>query len=198
LAGQAAAQPVPQAATRAFWVTVLAYGLFGFAYVIHATYLPAMVRGAGYSASAASWVWVIVGLVALPSTGIWRAIAKRHGARGALVGCYALQGVTALAPLFGDSIVGAGIAAVGLGATFIPLTGLALPFARALDPARSARAIGVMTAAFGAGQIVGPVAAAYLAEGRGGFGGPSVLACAVLLVAAAMMLPRLDAPSQAG
>jgi MFS family permease len=188
----------PPAATRAFRMTVLAYGLFGFAYVIHATYLPAMVRGAGYSASAASWVWVLVGLVALPSTAIWRAIAKRHGARGALVGCYLLQGVTALAPLFGDSIVGAGIAAVGLGTTFIPLTGLALPLARALDPTRSARAIGLMTAAFGAGQIVGPVAAAYLAEGWGGFGGPSVLACLVLLLAAALMLPRLDAPPRVG
>jgi predicted MFS family arabinose efflux permease len=184
----------PTAAPRAFRMTVFAYGLFGFAYVIHATYLPAMVRGAGYSANAASWVWVVVGLVALPTTWVWREVAKRHGARGALVGCYVLQGLTALAPLLGDSIVGAGIAAVGLGATFIPLTGLALPFARALDPVHSARAIGLMTAAFGAGQIVGPVAAAYLAEGSGGFGGPSVLACSVLLIAAGMMLPRLDAP----
>jgi MFS family permease len=96
-------------------------------------------------------------------------------------------------PLFaGDSIAAAAIAALGLGATFIPASGLALPFARGLDPAGSARAIGVMTAAFGAGQIVGPVAAAYLAE-RSGFGGPSALACGVLLAAAVLMRPRFDA-----
>jgi hypothetical protein len=191
-----AAPPAPPAdpsAPRAFHAAVLAYGLFGLGYVIHATYLPAMVRAAGYAPAAASWIWVLVGAVALPSIAFWRGVAQRSGARSAIVGCYLVQGVTALVPLFaGDSIAAAAIAALGLGATFIPASGLALPFARNLDPAGSARAIGVMTASFGAGQIVGPVAAAYLAE-RSGFGGPSALACVVLLAAAALMRPRFDA-----
>ncbi len=189
----AAAAPADPPAPRAFQAAVLAYGLFGLGYVIHATYLPAMVRAAGYAPAAAAWIWVLVGAVALPSIAFWRGVAQRSGARAAIVGCYLLQGVTALVPLFaGDSIVAAAIAALGLGATFIPASGLALPFARGLDPAGSARAIGVMTAAFGAGQIVGPVAAAYLAE-RSGFGGPSALACGVLLAAAVLMRPRFDA-----
>ena len=189
----AAAAPADPPAPRAFRAAVLAYGLFGLGYVIHATYLPAMVRAAGYAPAAASWIWVLVGAVALPSIAFWRGIAQRSGPRTAIVGCYLVQGVTALVPLFaGDSIAAAAIAALGLGATFIPASGLALPFARGLDPAGSARAIGVMTAAFGAGQIVGPVAAAYLAE-RSGFGGPSALACGVLLAAAALMRPRFDA-----
>jgi MFS family permease len=198
VASRASGEPVAPAAAAAaaapmaFAATVAAYGLFGLGYVIHATYLPAMVRAAGYSADAAIWIWVLVGLVALPSIVLWRAVARRHGVRAAIVGCYLLGGLTALVPLFGESIAGAAIAGVGLGATFIATSGLALPRARALDPARSARAIGVMTAAFGVGQIVGPVAAAYLAEGAG-FGGPSVLACVVLLSAAALMAPRLDA-----
>jgi predicted MFS family arabinose efflux permease len=180
-------------APRAFHAAVLAYGLFGLGYVIHATYLPAMVRAAGYAPAAASWIWVLVGAVALPSIAFWRGVAQRAGARTAIVGCYLVQGVTALAPLFaGDSIAAAAIAALGLGSTFIPASGLALPFARDLDPAGSARAIGVMTASFGAGQIVGPVAAAYPAE-RSGFGGPSALACGGLLAAAALMRPRFDA-----
>jgi predicted MFS family arabinose efflux permease len=187
------AAPADLPAPRAFRAAVLAYGLFGLGYVIHATYLPAMVRAAGYAPAAASWIWVLVGAVALPSIAYWRGIAQRSGARTAIVGCYLVQGVTALVPLFaGDSIAAAAIAALGLGATFIPASGLALPFARGLDPAGSARAIGVMTAAFGAGQIVGPVAAAYLAE-RSGFGGPSALACGVLLAAAVLMRPRFDA-----
>jgi MFS family permease len=177
---------------RAFLAVVLAYGLFGLGYVIHATYLPAMVRAAGYPPSAAAWIWVLVGLASLPSIAAWRAVARRFGARAAIAGCYAVEGATALVPLAGDSIAWAAVAAFGLGATFIPVTGLALPFARGLDPANAARAIGTMTAAFGAGQIVGPVAAAYLADGRG-FGGPSVLACVALLAAAALMAPRLGA-----
>lgn len=192
-AGPLPSFPPPDAgAPRAFAATVVAYGLFGLGYVIHATYLPAMVRAAGYSADTATWIWVLVGLVALPSIALWRAVARRRGTRAAIVGCYLVAGSTALVPLIGDSIAGAAVAAVGLGATFIPISGLSLPFARALDPSRSARAIGLMTAAFGGGQIVGPVAAAYLADGRG-FGGPSALACAVLLAAAALSVPKLGA-----
>jgi MFS family permease len=179
-------------APKGYAATVLAYGLFGLGYVIHATYLPAMVRAAGYPPQVASWVWVLVGAAALPAIAAWRAVADRFGARVAIVACYAVEGATALVPMLaGDSIAGALIAAAGLGATFIPVTGLALTYVRALDPARAARSIGTMTAAFGLGQIVGPVAAAYLADALGAgahpFGPPSVLACVTLLAAAAAM-----------
>ena len=209
-AGAAAAQPPPVSvqgpargraaaapgAPLAFAAAVLAYGLFGLGYVIHATYLPAMVRAAGYPPAAATAIWVLVGLVALPSAALWRAVARRHGMRAAIALGYTVEGLTALVPLAGGSIGGAVVAAIGLGGTFMAVTGLALPFARALDPARAARAIGVMTAAFGAGQIVGPIAAAHLAEaaplGGNPFAMPSLLAFAALLAAAALMAPRLD------
>lgn len=186
-----AAAPAP----RAYRATVIAYGLFGFGYVIHATYLPAMVREAGYPPAAAAWVWVLVGLVALPSFVAWRALARRWGAGRAIAAGYALEGATALATLAEGSIVAAGVAAVGLGATFLPVTGLALPHARALAASGGARAIGVMTVAFGLGQIVGPIVAAYLATGRG-FGAPSLVAALALFTAAALMRLRLDAPRQ--
>jgi len=188
--------PAPAGAPRAFTAAVLAYGLFGLGYVIHATYLPAMVRAAGYPPAAATGIWVLVGLVALPSAALWRRVARRHGMRTAIALCYAVEGVTALVPLAGDSIVGAVVAAIGLGGTFMAVTGLALPFVRSLDPARAGRAIALMTAAFGVGQIVGPIAAAYLADGAAAganpFGPPSLLACAALLAAAALMRPRFD------
>jgi MFS family permease len=185
--------PPSTPAPRAYRAAVLAYGLFGLGYVIHATYLPAMVRAAGYAASSASWVWVLVGVSTLPAIAAWRVVARRYGQRAAIVGCYALEGTTALLPMgWPDSIAVAAIAGVGLGATMAPVSGLALPFARALDAGGGARTIGVMTASFGAGQIAGPVIAAYLAE-RTGFGGPSALACAALLAAAAIMVPRRDA-----
>ena len=175
-----------------FQVTVLAYGLFGLGYVIHATYLPAMVRVAGYPQSAALWIWVLVGMAALPSMLLWSAVARRFGARSAVAACYATQGLSALTPVVTDSIGGAAVAAVGLGGTFVAVTGIALAYVRSLEPERSARAIGLMTAAFGVGQIVGPLAAAYLAEasfaGANGFVWPSVLACAALLGATALML----------
>lgn len=197
-AAASAGAPAPAAAPRAFAAAVAAYGLFGFGYVIHATWLPAMVRQAGLPASAAAWVWVLVGLSLIVFTPLWRGVAARLGVRTAIVGCYAVQGLTALVPMLSGSIGAAAIAAIGLGATLAPGTGLALSLARGLDPARPARAVGGMTAAFGVGQVAGPVIAAMLVAraggGPGSYAGPSVLACLVLLVAAVLMLPRLDAP----
>jgi MFS family permease len=199
------ARPAPPGPDKrlAFHVTVLAYGLFGLGYVIHATYLPAMVRVAGYSQSAALWIWVLAGLAALPSMLLWSAVARRFGAQAAVAACYATQGLSALTPVVTDSIAGAAVAAVGLGGTFVAVTGIALAYVRSLEPERSARAIGVMTAAFGVGQIVGPLVAAYLADasfaGGNGFVWPSVLACAALLGATALMLAGCNnRPRQAG
>jgi MFS family permease len=186
----AVSNPAPDPATRRlFLLAVVAYGLFAMGYVIHATYLPAMVRAAGYPSQAALWIWVLVGVAALPSMLFWGAVVRRFGERRAIGACYAVEGVTALTPLVTDSIYGAAIAAVGLGGCFMAATGIAVGYVRSLDPAGAARSIGVMTAAFGLGQIIGPVVAAYLAIGAG-FGLPSLLAFIVLMAAAALMVPR--------
>ena len=196
-AGAASPGPAPRA-PRAFAAAVASYGLFGLGYVIHATYLPAMVRQAGFPPAAAAWVWVLVGASIVAFTPMWQRIARRVGVRGAIVGCCCVQGATALVPMLSGSVVAAGVAAIGLGATLAPGTGLALAHARALDAGHPARAVGGMTAAFGVGQVAGPVVAAGLVEraggGAGAYAGPSLLACAALLVAAALMVPRLDGP----
>ena len=181
----------PQA-PKAFAAAVLAYGCFGFGYVIHATFLPAMIRAAGFSADFANLGWILVGGVALPAIVFWRWLAGRVGARAALTACYACEGLSALAPLAGDSLAPALVASIGLGAGFIPLTGMALPFARSLDASRAGQAVALMTVAFGVGQIAGPLLAAYLAQG-GGFAVPSMLSSAALLLGALLMAPRLDA-----
>jgi MFS family permease len=133
---------VAAAGAAAFVATVIAYGLFGLGYVVHATYLPAMVRAAGYPPQAASWVWVLVGVAAVPV-----------------------------------------IAAAGLGATFIPVTGLALTYARALDRPDDRGVRGRTDRRAGRCRVP---RRAFAADGRP-FGPPSRLACVALLLAAVAM-----------
>lgn len=172
--------PVGRAPQRAFLAAALAYGLFGFAYVIHATYLPAMIRAAGYPPQAAHWAWVLVGLMAIPGIAFWNRMARRHGLRAAIAACYAFEGLTAMAPVFNGSLAAAIIAAFGLGAVLTPVSGLALTHGRALGQGSAARIVGLMTICFGAGQILGPIVAATLAEGAG-FAAPSAVASVALL-----------------
>lgn len=177
---QSQTQSAMQKQARAFQVAACAYGLFGFAYVIHATYLPAMVRAAGYSQDAANWTWVLVGLMALPGIAFWNRAAARFGLRKTIAACYAFEGLTALAPVFEASLATALVAAVGLGAVLTPVSGLALTHGRALGVGQAARVVGIMTLCFSAGQILGPIVAAYLAEGAG-FAAPSAVVSTALL-----------------
>ena len=187
-------QTQKQKQARAFQVAACAYGLFGFAYVIHATYLPAMVRAAGYSQDAANWAWVLVGLMAIPGIAFWNRAAARFGLRKTIAACYAFEGLTALAPVFDASLGAALVAAFGLGAVLTPVSGLALTHGRALGLGQAARVVGIMTLCFSAGQILGPIVAAHLAEGAG-FAAPSAvvsgaLLCCSLLVARFSADPR--------
>ena len=71
-----------------------------------------------------------------------------------------------------------------LGGTFIAITALGLAAGRRRAGASPRRALAWMTAAFGLGQIIGPVVAGYLADWTGDFFVASVTAALVLVAAA--------------
>jgi predicted MFS family arabinose efflux permease len=146
-----------------------------------------MVRAAGYSQDAANWTWVLVGLMAIPGIAFWNRAAARFGLRKTIAACYAFEGLTALAPVFEASLATALVAAFGLGAVLTPVSGLALTHGRALGLGQAARVVGIMTLCFSAGQILGPIVAAYLAEGAG-FAAPSAVVSAALLCCSLLMI----------
>jgi predicted MFS family arabinose efflux permease len=65
---------------------------------------------------------------------------------------------------------------------------------RALSPQSPRRAFALMTAAFGVGQIVGPLVAGYLADLTGSYAPGSIAAALALVACALLVLPfRADA-----
>ena len=56
---------------------IAAYGLFGFGYIITATFLVVIVRGTPAIASLEPVIWIVFGLAAAPSVAVWTAIAAR-------------------------------------------------------------------------------------------------------------------------
>ena len=76
----------------------------------------------------------------------------------------------------------------GAGGTFVGITLLSFNLAARIAPEQSGRVIGLLTTAFGLGQILGPVAAGFIAgEGRG-FDVPLLAAGAAVALGAALLL----------
>jgi predicted MFS family arabinose efflux permease len=80
------------------------------------------------------------------------------------------------------------LAAALLGGTFMGITALGLIRARHLSSGDPRRTLAVMTAAFGLGQIVGPVFAGSVYDATGTFLVPSLTAVGALLVGALLAM----------
>lgn len=175
---------------------ILAYGLFGFAYVITATFVSDMVRADPVLRPAEHLVWLWVGLTAAPSVLLWTWAGRRWGnERAFAAACLIESAGVALGVLAGD--VRLLLLATGLfGGTFMGLTALGLITGRLRSAGDPRRALARMTASFGAGQIVGPLVAGLLFDLRGSYLLPSLLAAAAL-VAAAVLAVRPPRPGAA-
>jgi predicted MFS family arabinose efflux permease len=166
----------------------LCHGLFGFGYVVTATFLVAAVRAAPAARTLEAMVWIIVGLAAIPSTTVWGRAGRRFGVLRAYgLACFCAAAGVAVGGAW-PAAAGALLASVLLGGTFMGITALGFAAARGLAPQRQRRAFAAMTAAFGVGQASGPVIAGWLMDRTQGFLAPSLLGAAALALAAAIAL----------
>jgi predicted MFS family arabinose efflux permease len=171
-------QPFPPG----FVSLAIAYGLFGFGYIITATFIVAMVRGTPAIASLEPYIWVVFGLSAAPSVALWTALGARWGTRRAYAIAAFVEaiGVAVSALWLNPATVIA--ASVVVGGSFMGLTSLGLLCAREGGGDPRSR-IALVTAVFSAGQILGPVFAGYLYDHTGSLAGPSWAAAAALVLA---------------
>lgn len=186
--GPAAAQrPVAEPAmpmSPAMVRIILAYGLFGFGYIVTATFLVAIVRQGDAGRLFESVVWFATGLAGFFSVWLWGKAVRRRGLATIFAAGCVVEAVGVAASVSVGGYAGPLIAGVLLGGTFIAVTAFGLQLGRQLAGEAPRRVLALMTAAFGLGQILGPIVAGLVADRTGSFTAPSLLAAATLLLSA--------------
>ena len=167
-----------------------AYFLEGLGYIVTGTFLVVIVERMPGLTGLGAGVWIIVGLAVIPASAVWGALASSVGYARALTAAYLLQAVGIVLPVIGGT--GAAVAsAVLFGGTFAGITALTLTLAGRLAPHRSAGLIGMLTAVFGLGQVMGPVLAGIITVRTQSFV-PALVAAAVCVFIGGVMMAGLQ------
>ncbi|HXK54204.1 MAG TPA: YbfB/YjiJ family MFS transporter [Hyphomicrobiales bacterium] len=171
----------------AWWINTpyllltVAYFLEGAGYSVSATFLVDLLQNAGSASWLGDGAWIAVGLAAAPSAWLWGRAASRFGGHRALVIAYCFLTLGVVVPVYSTQPVFAFLAAIMFGGTFLGIVGMSLAVGTQMVPQAEAKAqaLAVLTIAFGAGQIIGPVFGGETAIAYGGYQGALLLAGAV-------------------
>jgi predicted MFS family arabinose efflux permease len=185
-AAHTAAPTVRAKVSADFVALVVAYGLFGFGYIITATFIVDMVRGTAALRPLESYIWVLFGLSAAPSVALWTVLGRRWG----ILKTFAVASIVEAAGVAASALwlhaPGVIVAALFVGGTFMGLTALGLIAARETADGDPRGRIALMTASFSFGQILGPAFAGFVYDATGSLAMPSLVAAAALMMAAGL------------
>lgn len=169
----------------------LAYFLEGVGYIVTGTFLPTIVKSLPGLGSLGAGAWILVGLAAAPSALLWAGTASLLGAATALTAAYVVQATGIILPAVSDAWWAAATSSMLFGITFVGIAALTLTYAQEVTGARRAGlAIGLLTAVYGAGQVLGPLVAAYLADDAGNFG-PALIAASAAVALGGLLMPAV-------
>lgn len=189
---------VRSALGAAGWRLVVCYGLFGFGYIVPATFLPAQARVLVADPALFGWVWPAFGLAAALSTLAASALFREAPPRRLWAVSQAVMAAGLLVAALWPSLAGLLVCAVCVGGTFMVMTMAAMQEARRLAATGAPRLIAAMTAAFAAGQLIGPFTIKWFgAQGDDALRHPQLLAAALLLASAAALWPGESASATA-
>jgi MFS family permease len=136
-----------------FGLLTASYFLEGAGYIIAGTFLVAAVSATGPGWLSGS-VWTIVGLAAFPSSALWTWLSARVSRPSLITGALVLQAIGIALPALSGGAPAAVASAALFGGTFVGVTTLSLATGRHLG---IPRAIAILTAGYGIGQVAGPL-----------------------------------------
>jgi MFS family permease len=165
------------------------YGIFGFGYIIPATFLPVMAKNALHGSGASVWSWPVFGIAAAVATLAVAALRRRIGNRSLWAASHWIMAIGILLPVVRPHVLTVFAAALLVGSTFMVITLVALQEAKPVAGNHATVLIAAMTCAFAIGQIIGPLVISTGGEGKDDFS-KGLIVAAVLLASSTILLKR--------
>jgi len=181
-------RPKKSSSRFGFFTITVAYGLFGFGYVVLGTFISAMARAIPELESTEPYVWLLVGLAGVPTVIFWPWLGQRTSNDLALMFACAIEAIGVYVSVSLPSQTGIIIAAILLGSTFPGITALALLEGQARFCGTVRVSTAILTSAFSLGQMVGPYLAGIIIDKTGHFATAMTVSASTLIIAALLML----------
>jgi MFS family permease len=162
--------------SRRVWIAAGCYSAFGYGYIIPATFLPSLARGYIDDPAVFGLVWPVFGLAAAISTVIAAKLLNRFSAHRLWMAAQWVLAAGVLAPVVTINVTTLSLSALCVGGSFMVITMAGIKEVLRLEGNHAARAVGVMTAGFGVGQIAGPLVVGLFAKSSGVLALPSMIA----------------------
>ncbi len=152
-------------------IFTLAYGLAGLGYIVTATFLPVIARQALPGSVWPDLFWPLLGGAVAAGALLTLRLPAHWDRRHLLLACYVMQALGVLMGVWLPSLWGFALGSLLIGLPFTAISLFVMQEARRLRPHKASAFIGLLTAAFGLGQIAGPPMVALLMAGGGSGGG---------------------------
>jgi MFS family permease len=150
--------------TRWMTLMIIAYASAGIGYSVSATFIVAVLEAMPILMGKGDWIWVMLGLAAVPACFLWDKVAQRFGEIHTLILAYVLQMIAISIPAITDNMMMNLLGAMIFGATFSGIVSLMLGFIGHKFPKNPSKAMARLTLSYGIAQMIAPTIAGYIAS----------------------------------
>ena len=194
LGGLPMAAPGPGVATATvpmgrFSFALAGYALFGMGYIGYMTFVIALLREQGLSATGITAFYALLGVAVMFSARLWAGLLDRYRDGRPLALLNALLGLATILPALSSAWPLVFASGLLFGAVFVSTVASTTALVRHnLPPAQWASGIGAFTIVFAVGQMVGPAVVGWIADGPGGLARGFIVSAAMLWLGAVLAL----------